>query len=205
MYPRNVLVAIRGPDQHPLGSLGSLNSVSPEELPAAFLARVVDAIQLGASHEELEAWRSVLLTVTFHFEVLPSEQLMHNKAMHQREHIVVDFSAMARTTRQWVYTIVSIKSDLEMTGKKKDSEVADWVNSNVGIAVKTGKITARFVTSACDIHSKIFVHPELAEIVDGCEEEWGMHSPINQMSKMRLVAKQCKSLARLVLGNDYHY
>ena len=50
---------------------------------------------------------------------------MSIKAMYQREHIIVDFNAMARTTRQWVYTIVSIKSDLEMTGKKKDSEVAD--------------------------------------------------------------------------------
>ena len=54
------------------------------------------------------------------------------------------------------------------------------------------------MTSACDIHSKIFVHPELAKLVDECEEEWGMHSPINQMSKLRLVTKQCKSLALLV-------
>ena len=73
LYPRDVLVAISGPDQNPLGSLGSLTSVSPEELPATLLERIVDAIQLGAPHEELEAWRSVLLTATFHFEVLPSD------------------------------------------------------------------------------------------------------------------------------------
>ena len=123
---------------------------------------------------------------------------MRTEAMDQREQISVDFSAMARATRQWVDTVVSIKSDLEMTGKKKDSEVADWINSNVGIAVNTEKITANFVTSACDIHSQIFIHPEFANIVDECGEEWGMHSPINQTSKLHLVTKQCKSLALLV-------
>ena len=110
---------------------------------------------------------------------------MRIKAIDQRNHIIVDFNAMARATRQWVYTIVSIKSDLEMTGKKKDSEVADWINSNICIAVNTEKITTKCVTSACDIHSKICVHPQLAKLVDECEEEWGMHSPINQMSKLQ--------------------
>ena len=55
-------------------------------LPAAVAKRAPDlpqgpcakqAIRQGESQEELEGWRTTLLTVTFHFQLLVSEEERH--------------------------------------------------------------------------------------------------------------------------------
>ena len=186
-------------EQDPRELKGTLHAISPEEIRAALLERINERIDAGADTDELLEWRSVLLTVSYHYKVLSSEDAVKGAAMDYREHLIVDFNSMARTARQWVCTIATLKADVEKKhGKKTDAEIAEWINTNVGIAPNTEAITENFVKSALDIHDKMFMsNPEHAKLVEDAEDEWGHNSPLNQISKMHLITKGCKTAEQL--------
>ena len=76
VYPITVVVALESTMVNPMTMKGGLIRVSPEELEEAFLLRVAEAIDSGASEEEMDLWKAAMLSVTISFIVCGNEQAL---------------------------------------------------------------------------------------------------------------------------------
>ena len=78
-YPTAVMVAVRK-DEDPMQHKGAMRRVSPPELQWALILAVAEELSAGgfdeASKERLEQWKSVMLSVSFHFKLLESTEDM---------------------------------------------------------------------------------------------------------------------------------
>jgi len=155
--------------------------------------------------EELLKWRHTLLTVTFHFQLLVNAEEITALGMQLREHLIVDYSTMARSARQWIFTIVQAQRELEAHRQCKVSceDVATYVNNSITVATdpsmekdeKDDKeaLTDNFVRSALDIYSILLSDRITAKLIENADEEWGLSSPLNAIAKLHVIAKNGKA------------
>ena len=101
-FPGEIVVCAEGSQDDPLAAKGGLTAISPEEVRAALLERIAERINAGGGSDELEQWKLMLLKTSFHFVAISAAEQIMSQAMQLREHLIVDYSAMARTARQWV-------------------------------------------------------------------------------------------------------
>ena len=198
LFPGLLEVALPNGVEDPRNSRGDLQCISPPEMRAALFERIAEAIDRGEEEEMLQRWAATLRTVSVHFRLMPSEEEVITACMDLREHLVTDHKAMARTTRQWIFTIVSIKEDVEKRqGSMSDEQLADYIREHVNLAVpsKEGDAMSKtFVGNAIYLYNQIFAdgNQELATLLEECEERWGPDSPFNQISKLTEIITKCK-------------
>ena len=152
LFPTELVVAVSSLDV-PSTKFGSLKCISPEELRIALIERIAERIKAGADDAELEGWLSTVLTVTFHFKAIENDEERGIEAIQLREHLTVDFKSMARTARQWVYVIISIKQDMEKKGGKcpTDEEIAEYIQDHVRLAKGREPISGSYVNAAITV------------------------------------------------------
>ena len=147
----------------------------------------------------------MLLTVTFHFRLLVNSEEITALGMQLREHLIVDYATMARSARQWIFTIVETQRELEGTVSRKvsDGEIADYINNNINVAEDPNvekddkddknSVSENFVKSCLDVHRSLLADKTTAKLIEDADGEWGLSSPLNAIAKLHVIAKQCKS------------
>ena len=87
--------------------------VSAQEIVHAFVFGVRDAIDRGASDDELSLWKRAMLTTTFAFEEIVTVDALYWRAANLREKIVSEFRAVALTPVQRVCQLLEFKNSRE--------------------------------------------------------------------------------------------
>jgi hypothetical protein len=191
-YPGELMIAIQATEK-PSTMFGRLQGLSPEEMRFALIERIAERITANAGMEELQDWRTTLLTVSLHFRDLTADEEIHIEAIQLREHLVVEYSAMARTAKQWIYTVMSLRQDVEKTnGKMDDQAFAVYIEGHLTIKASVmDDISANFIKSCRNIYDVLFCHQDkrVQQAMDDMEEEFGMQSPLNHVAKLALLVK----------------
>lgn len=191
--PGEIVIAMDSAEEKPLEQRGQLRVVSPEEPRAALLNRIAARIQAGAGDDELNLWKTMVLSVTAHFKIATSNDELLFQSMQLREHLVVDYQAMARTARQWCYLIHQIHADIG--GNLKEKDLADHIRVNVTLSDATEAITDNFIRCALWVHKQLLSCRELVHLIETSEDMYGQGSPYNSVAKLHLFAQKTKSTA----------
>ena len=187
-----------GVTDDPMELRGKLKRVSPEELPHALLLRIGDQIEEGVSEDRLREWRHTLLSASFHFKHLESDDSRYWESVRAREHLVVDCSAMARDAIQRIYELVSFKVKQEKkTGKLSSQQIADLYCRHGDLAKSAGEeITKHMVENALAVHANVLSTPALLQVLQKASAKWGKSSPFNSVMKLFLINQKCKEISR---------
>lgn len=102
---------------------GDLLRASAQEIVHAFIFGCRDAIVRGMSDEELHIWKRAMLTVTFDFELILTQEELYWRAANLREKVVSEFRAVALTPVQRVCQILEFKNSREKTHGRMSAKV----------------------------------------------------------------------------------
>lgn len=195
------MIAVADPESKPIDQRGSLQVLSPEEPRAALLQRIAMRIDAGAHNDELELWKTMLRTVTAHFKVVDTDEGRIFESMQLREHLVVDYQAMARTARQWCHLIHQIYVD--KGSSMKDAELANFIRTHVALSDSTEAVTDNFIKSALMVYRSLLVNKAHVALLEASEDLYGMSSPYNSVAKLALLATKVRTpdLLTWVLGS----
>jgi len=162
------VVFVTSATEDPRGAF-KMKCVSPEELRAAAWARIRQRIDESAPAEELQLWKNMLLTVSFHVKLLDAdEDAVMALALSEREHIKIEHQTMSRTCRQWIFTIVALKESVDRRfGTTSHEDLAEHINSQVKVAPGLDdeqplncEITVSMISAAVEIYNLCFAENE---------------------------------------------
>ena len=192
IFPSEVVVIMTDVSKDPETMLGALRAVSPEEIRAACLKRIAQRIRESADIDELEAWKTLVLSVTFHFKMaMGSQEEQMFESMQLREHLIVDSAAMARTARQWCHLVHAVYTS--KSGKLNPQQLANHINENVKLADASDPISETWVDGCLKIYKEILCNQEQVALIEASEDQYGTESPFNSVSKLHAIAKLTKN------------
>ena len=208
--PWMLVMRVPSPDYDILSHRGSLQRLSPEEAPRAVLFRcAADLASTGSEQDDplAQHWLSVLLSVTFCFEVVPNESDMFWKAVNLRGQVSADYVAMRRTARQLVHELAGFKAMMEgrapgTTLTPKDVAAMFLEKSRV---VKDGgeEFSPTFVQNALYVHDSVCTETEPIRVMEFMETKYGLQSCFNSITKLYEISKRsgdCDSRAWVFHG-----
>ena len=85
LFPGNLVVAVGKSEAEQLDKMkaSSMKRISPEEVVYAMLEAIADSVRSKEDDDTLMAWRRVILSVSYHWLVLDSEDSCFFKAQLQ--------------------------------------------------------------------------------------------------------------------------
>ena len=107
---------------------GDLVRASAQEIVHAFVFCCHDAINQGMSDDELALWKRAMLTVTFDFELILTQEELYWRAANLREKVVSEFRAVALTPVQRVCQILEFKNSREKTHGRMSAKAGCQIN-----------------------------------------------------------------------------
>ena len=93
----------------PLQDKGALQSVSPEEIRAAFLLAIARDVAAGAPESVVRKWVKLSLSCTATFVLDATPPHKYSRARQFRENLAADNDAMTRTALQKVYEVAHFR------------------------------------------------------------------------------------------------
>jgi hypothetical protein len=111
-FPFELTIGVPAASFDPLQHKGGLQCISPEEIKMAFLRAIARDVE---APERLQEWRTVALTTSVRFKVLESEDDVFFEAVNQRERLVQDYEALARTAFQRIHEVVHFRDRKRIT------------------------------------------------------------------------------------------
>ena len=188
-----IIVSVPTRDYDPLAHRGALRSPSPEEVIHAFLLAVHRDFKGNASDDVMKEWRKAALTVTFNFKLHEKEDSFYWEAVNSREDLVTDFTDMVRTGLQNVMEIISFKKSKETScGKLTAKGVSDMYKANARISEHSEEIADNFVDNCLTVWNRALKLPNVFDIVNACDAEYGARSPWNGVIKLWVLVARAR-------------
>lgn len=195
VFPGTVTVAV-APNENPLDARGSMRRISPEEPLHACLLELAEGIRQGIPDAQtLQAWKRVLLSVSFEFKLLDAEEVRWFEAVRLRERLVVDYSAMARSAVQRIYELQGFRALQERkSGKITNADLAKLYNQHGELANSSEAMTENTVKNAAVVYREALLNPRLKTVILETEELYGKQSPYNSILKLYLFVSKAKGV-----------
>lgn len=123
----------------------------------------------------------------------PPEEDLYFAALNERESIITQHTALARTAYQRIYEVILFK-------KKRDSlkagvtlaELADLWNGKAAMASASEKVNRDFIAACVDVYTQAFALPEVLEAVSDLEAKFKGASPFDKVAKMHAIVRKAK-------------
>ena len=192
-YDGTVVVALDKASVDVLALSGKLPLLSPEESVHAPLLACARDIAKGATEDRVQKWRTFFLSVSFKFVVVPAEDRFF-KAVNARNKICSDYAALARTCFQEVVEINLYKERMERTqGKTYSAQMlCELYNKSMKRAECQDEVSITFVDNALTLWSRAFVHKEVLQAVQRCDEEYGHKTVFDHVTKLITIVYKAK-------------
>ncbi len=169
---------------------GNMLPVSPEEEVHAFvmaIARDIDNKEPTADLD-LEIWHASLLSVTFKFCILPSEDDRHFRQVMLRDQAVGLGRALGRSGYQRIHELQRFKERRDkIEGKTSAAKIAECYKNYV----KNEAITDGFVDNALTVWSRALVLPRVNQAIQRLEHSYQTASPLNEVTRMHTIVQKC--------------
>ena len=182
------------PDEH----FGALKRCTPEEFGHAFVLAVFRDIKAGVDESVLHAWRRVMLTVPYRFELHETREKVFFRAFALREEVVTTHAVVARTAFQRIYEIVRFKTMAEHDmGRPLSAEAVASVYRTRASSFGGDVYTAGFVDNALTVFERALKLPEVRNMIIKLEDSVGDKSPFNSITKLVGIVKRGKGIQNM--------
>jgi hypothetical protein len=179
------------PDKH----FGALKRCTPEEFGHAFVLAVYRDIKAGVDELVLQAWRRVMLTIPYRFELHENREQVFFRAFALREELVTSHAVVARTAFQRIYEIARFKAMAEADmGRTLSAEAVATVYRARASSFGGDVYTAGFVDNALTVHERALKLPEIRGMIIKVEDIVGLNSPFNSITKLVSIVKRCRAI-----------
>ncbi len=198
--PHEVVVAISKSEIDKLSQMKTtMKRISPEEIVYAMLAAAADAVRTGADNDTLTAWRTALLTTSFHWMVIDNEDDKFYTSQTLREHLITDCNTMKRTAQQWCFLVNGFKQNMEKKhGRTSNGRLAKLITENVDLAADTEELNETFILNCLKVHNVLFDHTAVLQMIQRCEEDCGAGAPFDSVQKLYLITTKTKEPRQLL-------
>jgi hypothetical protein len=171
---------------------GALCRVSPEELVHALVFAVASAISAKADDSTLQAYRRMMLSVTFRFEVLETEDQKYWRSCNLREELVAKHAAVRRTALQTIFEIMTFKTRWERVKgvTLKPHDIANLYKEQVKQSKDSEAISENMVRDCILVYQRALGVEGVRQCIDKLEERCGLKSPFNSTSKLVTMAQR---------------
>jgi hypothetical protein len=161
------------------------------------VAEEIKSAEVSGDDSSLRGWFNMLLSVSFHFKLLESDDAKYWEAVRLREHLVVDFSTMARDAVQRVFELAAFKAKQEArSGRLTALQVAELYGQNGDLAPSSEPITKNMVENAISVHGVLQGVSGVQQVLQAATAKYGKQSPFNSVLKLHLISNKAKDLAR---------
>jgi hypothetical protein len=133
LFPMIIVCSIASGSEPPTTEalIQNVERLSPDEIEMAFVDRLAEVIESGASDEELKKWRDACLACTYEYRHVDSEDDKHWQALQLRQNLSQNENSMKFTTLQLVYDVIHDKNRREkVLGPLTVDQVAELFCSN---------------------------------------------------------------------------
>ena len=196
---RPVHVWVTRADADPRGSW-AMKRISPNEELDCLLDRVYQDIQDGAGDVVLDKWRTILLSVTFKFELIPQSLDAWWRWAELTESIGHSFDAMFPTAPKRIMQVISYKLQQEDVQHKKISSkaLAELWREKLGSSSKSGEeVTDTLIDNACTVWNRLLSIDACKDIIFANDAEHGHLSVFNSIKKLHMLCFRGKLPARI--------
>ena len=193
-FPADIVIAVDNGASDVMVAPGSLLRVSPPELEHAFFLSVAADIEAGKDEETLGYWKVAMLTCSFCFEVLETEEQRFYRHITLREQITGKHDAMTSTATQRVFQIMSLWTYKENTGEKQNNaDFAQAWNSNVEMAASSEPVSESFIKTAHKVWSRALSREAILPIILDAEGKYGKQTPFLTLSQIEAYIDKTRS------------
>ncbi|CAE7604706.1 unnamed protein product [Symbiodinium necroappetens] len=193
-FPFTVTVAVDSANDEVLEGKG-FQRLSPAEPCHAMLYSIQEAITGKADAAVLQAWRKLLLTTPFRFELVAMGEPRYWKAANLREDIVEKGVMVTMSARQRIYDVVGFKKAKEkaLGASLTSQQVADAYTARLKLSSQAERITKSFVDAAVQVHDKVFKSERSRIMLAWCDRHFLSKNPWDSVYLMQDLAVRAQS------------
>ena len=141
-------------------NFGRLEQLSPEEIFAAFIGRVAQAIRDGEDEMTLMAWREMSLSAHIVFKVIDSLQDKLAESISIREKYITTYESLARSVLGRIMEIVHYRRSRDPGHGMTTSELSKLWKAEVRQSTSklSEDVTADFIAKAINVWETVLQH-----------------------------------------------
>jgi hypothetical protein len=179
---------------------GAWRRVTPEELVHGYILAIArDIAPPTKPLAKLKQWRFHLLTTSFNFRIVPSDEELFWLAAKFREDIRSQYNVVVRTALQRIIEIGRYKHQKEAkVGKISNSKLAELYSQNLKIADGAEQITEKYITISLRVNEYLLSIQSVKNVIINLEEKMGQGSPFNSVYRLEAFYSRTRDHAVLV-------
>ena len=178
-----------------LSHKGGLERLSPEECPHAVLLALAGRMRAADfDDEEAVRWRTCLLSATYCFEVVHTEDDLYWRAQSLRQAASADYVAIRRTAIQSCFELaLGRRMQQEAKGHHLSPKEVAAAFLEKGRRVKGDgeEFTVNFVESALRVYETLLQDPMVMGVLNRFEGRYNLQSGLNSVTKLDEIRKKC--------------
>ena len=187
----------------PMDLRGRMHRVSPEEPVMAIILQLASELESGVDEARVRAWRTMVLSVSFTWKLLESDDAQYWESVRERERLVVDYSTMSRSAVQRIFELAAFRAVQEKkTGKISHSDLAQLYNQHAQMAKQSEPITENTVKNAAVVYRDMLRVLTLLDRITLAEETYGRNSPFDSILKLHIIATKVQAVFAESLGGQ---
>ena len=184
---------------------GHVPCVSPVEIRMAVLRALARDVK-AKDTERLKAWRRHLLSCSFLYVILDSDEETWKYARQMREDLAQNYATLRLSPLQAVYQFVAFRARNErLHGKQPAKVLAEQYCMGVRRADTSEEVTNSFVDMALTIDNRMLKIERVAATLLKAEEEFGCTTPFDAVTKLHAIINKAKYEPRIVWAVDCLY
>ena len=192
--PEQVSIALSA-GQSVLDSVGKLYVISPIEFAHAFIIAVHRDVLLNVE-PVLQKWKQAMLSTSYTFKVIESEDAKHYAAKQIREDAGATYFGVKLSATAKIFELVKFKARKERVAGKLSSEaIAKLYQTNVRFSsfesANELPTATNFINMAISVHKRIYSIPRCRELLFAADE--APHgNALDSVCKLMMIAQKAK-------------
>jgi hypothetical protein len=172
--------------------------ISPEECVYCYILAIYRDITGNASEAVLLEWRKYCRTVCLEHVDVDSTDALYWLAWNERELFKISNDMLERTARQKACEVYNFKKRQFKLGQPTDTaSLADVYSKNIR---SKQTVDASAIQQALVVHDKICKVPEIVQVIERMERQFGNNHCFNSISKMVKIAEKVDTIANRILA-----
>jgi hypothetical protein len=190
-------VAVPSKEYNPLQHLGSLVSLSPEEIYQPWKLEVALRIQAADGKEDealLKEYLKYARCVIFKYELIETEEESKARAMALREDFAAKHELLSRTPYQRLMSVVAMVDEQERKcpAGKIAAKVVE-VYGKASISADREQVSESYVKAAVELRGAMTAAPSISDDLKYCDEKWAHESPFRSVHTLSVINSRAKS------------
>ncbi|CAK9076470.1 Uncharacterized protein SCF082_LOCUS36862 [Durusdinium trenchii] len=195
----NFHVATDAADVDLLGKRGKWRGISPEEMQHSLIFALAKCIEDKVDDDCLQDWRKIFLTAPCVITIVGNDDQMFWEAFRKRQQVIASYDCVKRSARQLAHEVraFKVKKEKETGESLSIKDITDLFGEKKDLMAKStrqGDMADGFVKDCLYVYDKMLSDPDCNQVLDRLEALFGLGSPLNSLSKLRVVIEKSENL-----------